>query len=44
VSKALSRAIDIDALLDTITRFVFQIMDVDRVAILLADEGGDQGM
>jgi adenylate cyclase len=41
VSKALSRAIDIDALLDTITRFVFQIMDVDRVAILLADEGGD---
>ncbi|HJU90861.1 MAG TPA: adenylate/guanylate cyclase domain-containing protein [Gemmatimonadaceae bacterium] len=37
VSKALSRAIDIDALLDTIARFVFQIMDVDRVAILLAD-------
>ncbi|MFN2397504.1 MAG: adenylate/guanylate cyclase domain-containing protein [Gemmatimonadaceae bacterium] len=39
VSKGLSRAIDIDALLDKIAGFVFQIMDVDRVAIMLLDGG-----
>ena len=40
VSKALSRAIDIDALLDKIAGMVFQIIDVDRVAIELLDEHG----
>ncbi|MGH7720957.1 MAG: adenylate/guanylate cyclase domain-containing protein [Gemmatimonadaceae bacterium] len=40
VSKGLSRALDTDAILDNIAGFVFQIMDVDRVAILLADGDG----
>jgi adenylate cyclase len=40
VSKGLSRAIDIDALLDKIVGMVFQILDVDRVAIELVDEQG----
>ncbi len=40
VSKQLSRAIDVDALLDTIAGVVFQILDVDRVAIELVDGEG----
>ena len=40
VSKGLARAIDVDELLDTLGTYVFQVMDVDRAAILLADEGG----
>jgi adenylate cyclase len=40
-SKGLARAVDVGELLDTIAAFVFQIMDVDRAAILLADEGGE---
>ncbi|MBK5187584.1 MAG: FHA domain-containing protein [Gemmatimonadaceae bacterium] len=41
VSKGLSRAVDVNALLDKITELVFQILDVDRVAIELVDaEGG----
>ncbi|HEY7877863.1 MAG TPA: adenylate/guanylate cyclase domain-containing protein, partial [Gemmatimonadaceae bacterium] len=40
VSKQLSRAVDIDVLLDTIAGMVFQILDVDRVAIDLLDEQG----
>ncbi|HEY9449842.1 MAG TPA: adenylate/guanylate cyclase domain-containing protein [Gemmatimonadaceae bacterium] len=40
VSKGLSRAIDVDALLETIARMVFQILDADRVAIELIDENG----
>jgi adenylate cyclase len=40
VSKQLSRATDVDALLDTIAGVVFQILDVDRVAIELLDGDG----
>jgi adenylate cyclase len=40
VSKGLSRAVDVDVLLDTIVGMVFQILDVDRVAIELTDEQG----
>ena len=40
VSKQLSRAVDVDALLDTIAGVVFQILDVDRVAIELLDGDG----
>jgi adenylate cyclase len=40
VSTALGRTQDTDTLLDQIARYVFQIMDVDRVAILLNEEGG----
>lgn len=40
VSKGLSRAIDVEALLETISRMVFQILAVDRVAIELLDDGG----
>jgi adenylate cyclase len=40
VSKRLSRAVDPDAILESIAGFVFQIMDVDRVAILLTDASG----
>jgi len=40
VSKQLSRAVDIDGLLDTIAGMVFEILDVDRVAIELVDAGG----
>src|SRR5262249_23277827 len=41
VSKGLGRATDIDSLLDKIVRYAYQILDVDRVAILLADEDGE---
>ncbi len=40
VSKGLSRAIDVDALLESMSRMLFQILDVDRVAIELIDERG----
>lgn len=40
VSKQLSRAADVDALLDTIAGVVFQILDVDRVAIELGEGEG----
>ena len=40
VSKGLSRAVDVNALLDKITELVFQILDVDRVAIELVDSDG----
>ena len=40
VSKGLSRAVDVNALLDKITELVFQILDVDRVAIELVDASG----
>jgi adenylate cyclase len=42
VSKGLSRAADVDTLLDKITQFVFEIMDVDRVAIDLVDASGER--
>jgi adenylate cyclase len=40
VSKGLSRAVDVNALLDKVTELVFQILDVDRVAIELLDASG----
>jgi adenylate cyclase len=40
VSKGLGKAADIDALLDKIVKYAYQILDVDRVAILLAE--GDE--
>jgi adenylate cyclase len=39
VSKGLGKAADIDSLLDKIVRYAYQILDVDRVAILLVDGG-----
>jgi adenylate cyclase len=41
VSKALTRALDVDTLLDKIAGMVFQILDVDRVSILLIDAAGE---
>jgi adenylate cyclase len=41
VAKGLSGAVDIDALLDTIATYVFQIFDADRVAINLLGERGE---
>lgn len=41
VSKGLSRTVDTDALLDKIVRYAYQILDVDRVAILLLDGEGE---
>ncbi|HET6679575.1 MAG TPA: adenylate/guanylate cyclase domain-containing protein [Gemmatimonadaceae bacterium] len=41
VSKSLTRALDIEALLDRIADVVFRILDVDRLSILLLDEHGD---
>lgn len=41
VSKGLSRAVDVDTILDKIVGFAYQTLEVDRVAILLMDERGD---
>jgi adenylate cyclase len=41
VSKGLTSAVDVDALLDKIVGEVYKILEVDRVAILLADGQGD---
>ena len=41
VSKALTRAPDVATLLERIAEMVFQILDVDRFAILLLDEHND---
>jgi adenylate cyclase len=41
VSKGLGKATDIDSLLDKIVSFAYQILEVDRVAILLADDAGE---
>lgn len=38
ISKGLSRAVDVQAILQKITSFVFDILDVDRVVLLLSDE------
>ncbi len=38
VSKGLGKTVDIDALLDKIVGYAYQILAVDRVAILLLDE------
>ena len=39
VSKGLSKSVDIDALLEKIVRYAYQILEVDRVAILLCEDG-----
>jgi adenylate cyclase len=41
VSKGLGRAVDTDAILDQIVQYAYQILDVDRVAMLLLDERGE---
>ena len=41
VSKALTHATDVAALLEKIAEIVFQILDVDRFSILLLDESND---
>ena len=41
VSKGLGKAADIDALLEKIVEYAYQILEVDRVAILLAEESGE---
>jgi adenylate cyclase len=40
VSKGLTRATDVDALLRKVADFAFQILEADRCAILLVDEHG----
>jgi adenylate cyclase len=41
VSKGLTRAVDVDALLTKVAAYAYQTLDVDRVAILLLDEHGE---
>lgn len=41
VSKGLGKSVDIDSLLEKIVRYAYQILDVDRVAILLSEGHGD---
>lgn len=41
VARALGSTEDTDALLEKIVAFLFQIMDVDRVAVVLQDENGN---
>jgi adenylate cyclase len=41
VATGLAGAVDVDALLDKIAGYTFDILDVDRVSILLADAAGD---
>jgi adenylate cyclase len=41
VSKGLGKAADIDSLLDKIVGYAYQILEVDRVAILLVDDTGE---
>jgi adenylate cyclase len=41
VSKGLGRATDLDSLLNKIVDYAYQILEVDRVAILLADDDGE---
>ena len=41
VSKGLGKSADIDSLLDKIVGYAYQILEVDRVAILLVDDGGE---
>jgi adenylate cyclase len=40
VSTGLGRAFDIDAILEKIVDYAYQLLDVDRVAVLLVDESG----
>ena len=41
VSKGLGKATDLDTLLEKIVRYAYQILEVDRVAILLFDDSGE---
>jgi adenylate cyclase len=41
VSKGLGKTADIDSLLDKIVEYAYQVLEVDRVAILLIDENGE---
>lgn len=41
VSKGLGKAADIDSLLDKIVEYAYQVLEVDRVAILLIDDRGE---
>jgi adenylate cyclase len=41
VSKGLTRAVDVDTILDKIVGYAYQTLEVDRVAILLSDERGE---
>jgi adenylate cyclase len=42
ISKALSRQQDVDKLLESIVDFTFQVMPVDRVSILLNEQGASE--
>jgi len=42
ISKALSRQQDVDKLLESVVDFTFQVMNVDRVSILLNEAGGTE--
>ncbi|MES2176832.1 MAG: adenylate/guanylate cyclase domain-containing protein [Gemmatimonadota bacterium] len=41
VSKGLTRAVDVDTILDKIVGYAYQTLEVDRVAILLVDPQGE---
>ncbi|MEO7457364.1 MAG: GAF domain-containing protein, partial [Gemmatimonadaceae bacterium] len=41
VSKGLTRAVDVDTILEKIVGFAYQTLEVDRVAILLCDAQGE---
>jgi adenylate cyclase len=41
VSKGLTRAVDVDTILEKIVGFAYQTLEVDRVAILLVDAQGE---
>ena len=41
VSKGLTRAVDVDMILDKIVGYAYQTLEVDRVAILLVDPHGE---
>ncbi|HUQ46286.1 MAG TPA: adenylate/guanylate cyclase domain-containing protein [Gemmatimonadaceae bacterium] len=41
VSKGLTRAVDVDTILDKIVGYAYGTLEVDRVAILLIDESGE---
>ncbi|MFM8567003.1 MAG: adenylate/guanylate cyclase domain-containing protein [Gemmatimonadota bacterium] len=40
VSKGLGKSVDIDALLEKIVEYAFQVLETDRCAILLTDDAG----
>jgi len=42
ISKALSRQQEVDKLLESVVDFTFQVMDVDRVSILLKEKDGSE--